>query len=423
MVHENGRRRVATYCRVSTSDQDCDRQERDLLEYAERSGFEVVEVYKETLSGIRKAKGKRPIERKRVMDLAQRRAIDEVLVTEMTRWGRSTQDLMDTLGQLASWDVSLVAQTGLTFDLSTPQGGLIANPMASLAEFEHDLLRERVRSGVAVETVKDGVRHGGTAINYAPLTRLLKEDGQVVGGTVRDGVTGVEHEVSARAVVNATGVFSDAVRRMDNARAPAGIRLSKGTHLVFNEGDVPLTATVVFDSPLDGRSLFLAKHEGCFLYGASDDWEDADPGDPAPVERDVEYLISSLAGFLPEARLTREKVRFAYSGFRPLPPTDGDSSDATREDRVEVSPSGLVSVMGGKMTTAGWPSAPWTASSSASAAAGSRAKHTCSPSAAPTRRWRGASPAGRNATRSFRPTSASCTSATVWTRTVSARRR
>lgn len=93
---------MATYCRVSTSDQDCDRQERDLLEYAERSGFEVVEVYKETLSGIRKAKGKRPIERKRVMDLAQRRAIDEVLVTEMTRWGRSTQDLMDTLGQLAS---------------------------------------------------------------------------------------------------------------------------------------------------------------------------------------------------------------------------------------------------------------------------------------------------------------------------------
>lgn len=83
------------------------------------------------------------------MDLAQRLKIDAVLVTEMTRWGRSTQDLMDTLGQLASWDVSLIAQTGLTFDLSTPQGKLITNLMASLAEFEHDLLRERVRSGVA----------------------------------------------------------------------------------------------------------------------------------------------------------------------------------------------------------------------------------------------------------------------------------
>ena len=153
MVHENGgrgrRRRVAIYCRVSTSNQDNERQERDLIEYAERADFEVTEVFKETLSGIRKAKGKQPFERGRVMELAQRREIDAVLVMEMTRWGRSTQDLMDTLGQLASWDVSLIAQTGLTFDLSTPQGKLVANLMASLAEFEHDLLRERVRSGVA----------------------------------------------------------------------------------------------------------------------------------------------------------------------------------------------------------------------------------------------------------------------------------
>ena len=106
-------------------------------------------IFKETLSGIRKAKDKQPIERAKVMELAQARKIDAVLVTEMTRWGRSTQDLMDTLGQLASWDVSLIAQTGLTFDLSTLQGKLITNLMASLAEFEHDLLRERVRSGVA----------------------------------------------------------------------------------------------------------------------------------------------------------------------------------------------------------------------------------------------------------------------------------
>ena len=142
MVQGNGgleqRRRVVLYCRVSTSDQDNDRQERDLRAYAERAGFEIVGVFRETLSGIRKAKGKQAIERKKVMALAQDRQMDAVLLTELTRWGRSTHDLMDTLGQLASWDVSLIAQTGLTFDLSTPQGKLIANLMASLAEFEHD---------------------------------------------------------------------------------------------------------------------------------------------------------------------------------------------------------------------------------------------------------------------------------------------
>ena len=184
MVHQDGRRRrVAIYCRVSTSDQDNVRQERDLKGYADRAGLEVVGVFKETLSAIRNSKGGRqPLERKKVMALAQARQIDAVLVTEMTRWGRSTQDLMDTLGQLASWDASLIAQTGLTFDLSTPQGKLIANLMASLAEFEHDLLRERVRSGIAAAKARG--QTFGRRPGYRPsdkhadeVLRLIREEG------------------------------------------------------------------------------------------------------------------------------------------------------------------------------------------------------------------------------------------------------
>ena len=177
MVQRNGvqdrRRRVVLYCRVSASDQDNDLQERDLKEYAERAGLEIVGVFRETLSGIRKAKGKQPIERKKVMALAQDRRMDAVLVTELTRWGRSTQDLMDTLGLLASWDVSLITQTELTFDLSTPQGKLIANLMASLAEFEfeHDLLRERVRSGIVAANARG--QSFGRRQEYRPSSMYL----------------------------------------------------------------------------------------------------------------------------------------------------------------------------------------------------------------------------------------------------------
>lgn len=173
---------MAIYCRVSTSDQDCDRQERDLLEHTEKAGYEVVGVYKETLSGIRKSRGKQPVERSRVMAMAQRREIDAVLVTELTRWGRSTQDLMGTLGELASWDASLIAQTGLTFDLSTPQGRLVASLMASLAEFEHELLRERVKSGIAAAKAR-GQRFGRRkgyrpSDEHAPeVLRLIDEEG------------------------------------------------------------------------------------------------------------------------------------------------------------------------------------------------------------------------------------------------------
>ena len=137
--------KIAIYCRVSTTDQSCERQERDLLEYAALAGFEVVGVWKEKVSGTKHNRA----ERSKVMALAQNRSIDAILVTEMTRWGRSTIDLIETLQELHSWHVSLIAQTGLQFDLNTPQGRLIAHLMASLAEFERDLVRERVRSGIA----------------------------------------------------------------------------------------------------------------------------------------------------------------------------------------------------------------------------------------------------------------------------------
>jgi putative DNA-invertase from lambdoid prophage Rac len=116
---------VAIYCRVSTDDQSCERQERDLRAFARRAGHHIAGVFKETASG---AKNDR-VERKKVMALAQAREIDAILVTELSRWGRSTQDLVQTLDDLHCWKVSVLAQTGLSFDLSTASGKLIRTIM------------------------------------------------------------------------------------------------------------------------------------------------------------------------------------------------------------------------------------------------------------------------------------------------------
>jgi DNA invertase Pin-like site-specific DNA recombinase len=148
-------KRAVIYCRVSTDDQSCERQENDLIEYAQRADYEIVGIFKETASG---AKTNRP-QRQRVLDLVQGRKVDVVLVTELTRWGRSTNDLLDTLGHLQARNVSLIAQTGMEFDLSTPFGKLIATFMAGLATFERDLIRERVKSGIAAAKAK-GQHHG-----------------------------------------------------------------------------------------------------------------------------------------------------------------------------------------------------------------------------------------------------------------------
>ena len=149
---------AAIYCRVSTADQSCERQERDLLAFAQRAGYDVVRVFRETASG---SKNQRP-ERLRVMALAQDRQIQAVLVTELTRWGRSTTDLLSALHDLEACGVSVISQTGLQFDLRSPQGKLFSSLMAALAEFERDLLRERVRSGIVAAQAR-GVKFGRQA--------------------------------------------------------------------------------------------------------------------------------------------------------------------------------------------------------------------------------------------------------------------
>jgi DNA invertase Pin-like site-specific DNA recombinase len=145
--------KAAIYCRVSTDDQTCERQIRDLTAYAEKAGYDVIGIFTETASGMKNDRA----ERNKILKLAQSRKIDVVLVTEMTRWGRSTVDLLETLKTLQSRSVSVVAQTGMQFDLSTPQGKMIAGVLATLSEFERDLIAERTKSGLAAAKARGKV--------------------------------------------------------------------------------------------------------------------------------------------------------------------------------------------------------------------------------------------------------------------------
>ncbi len=167
--------RVAIYARVSTADQSCERQIAELQQYADRSGFEIIEVFAETASGAKNSR----IKRQAVIDLARRRKIDLVLVSELSRWGRSTPDLLQTIQDLADRGVGLRTLNGPDLDISTAQGELMLGVLSVISQFERSLLRERISSGIA--HARSGGTKSGKAIgrpafdNPERVKRFLKE--------------------------------------------------------------------------------------------------------------------------------------------------------------------------------------------------------------------------------------------------------
>jgi DNA invertase Pin-like site-specific DNA recombinase len=179
--------RAAIYCRVSTADQSCERQERDLTAFAGRADCEVVGIFRETGSGAKLDRA----ERRKIMALAQARQIDVILVTELSRWGRSTIDLLNTLRELESWKVSVIAMNGMAFDLSSPHGRMLATFLSGIAEFERDLISERVKSGIAAAKAR-GKRLGRQtgerpkSDRLAPKVMALIDEGRSYRWIARD---------------------------------------------------------------------------------------------------------------------------------------------------------------------------------------------------------------------------------------------
>jgi DNA invertase Pin-like site-specific DNA recombinase len=136
-------KKAAIYARVSTTDQSVERQIRELRAFAEKRGWEIVHEAEEYVSG---ASQKRP-QREKILSMARKRKIDAILVLSLDRWGRSVQDLVLTMSELESLGVAFVVPGNI--DMSTAMGKMMAHFLGAVAEFERELIRERVRSGLA----------------------------------------------------------------------------------------------------------------------------------------------------------------------------------------------------------------------------------------------------------------------------------
>ncbi len=206
---------------------------------------------------------------------------------------------------------------------------------------------------MAVSLARTCADYGGTLLNYVRVTGLLKEEEMVKGVTATDQLTGEEFTLKSRVVVNATGVFADAIMHMDDPSAKGMITPSQGIHLVVARDFLPLDSAVMVPNTSDGRVMFAVPWHNHVIIGTTDTPVREESLEPLPLEEEIDFLLHTAGQYLVKPP-TRADVLSAFAGLRPLAKSD-DESKATKEisrgHKIIVSIAGLITITGGKWTT------------------------------------------------------------------------
>lgn len=201
--------------------------------------------------------------------------------------------------------------------------------------------------------LRTAVQYGATVANYAEVTSFLTEDGKVRGAHVRDNSGDQQFVVRARHIVNATGVFSEQVEALTEAGSLVHIEPSKGVHLVFSREDVRIgDDAIVLPETDDKRILFLVPWESRAVFGTTDTGS-GDLDHPTSTQDDIDYLLHHLNRYL-SVNLTADDIISVYAGYRPLLRARSSAHSTAKLSRTHAvlqNPSGLVTIVGGKMTT------------------------------------------------------------------------
>lgn len=204
---------------------------------------------------------------------------------------------------------------------------------------------------MAVTLARTAALHGATCANHVEVIDLVRENGRLCGAVLQDVATGETWHVRARGIINATGPFSDGLRRMDDQNACDILKVSSGIHLVIDPGHTPPHLGLMVPRTDDGRVLFMIPWQGHVVFGTTDEPVDISR-DPVPTQEDIDYLLNYAGRYLSRP-LSRDDVRAAWCGLRPLV-FEADKSctqELARTHVIEVSPGGLLTITGGKWTS------------------------------------------------------------------------
>jgi len=207
-------------------------------------------------------------------------------------------------------------------------------------------------SRLVVNLAQTAAEQGGTLVNYIKVVKLLKKNDLVDGVIARDLESGREYELKSRAVINATGVFSDRIRRMDDPGTLPFMRPSQGVHIVLDRSFLPGETAIMVPHTDDGRVLFAIPWHHRVLVGTTDTPVEDVSMEPLPMDHEIEFLLKHTARYLSKDPEPGD-VLSMFAGLRPLVSAKQNLETATisREHTLSISRSGLITIAGGKWTT------------------------------------------------------------------------
>tara|TARA_B100002052_G_scaffold288002_1_gene303618 strand:+ start:892 stop:2484 length:1593 start_codon:yes stop_codon:yes gene_type:complete len=209
-------------------------------------------------------------------------------------------------------------------------------------------------SRLATNIAQTAIENGATLLNHFKVTDLLQNDtGKVIGVEAKDTETDAHYTFSSDVVINATGVFTDEILRMENAEAKKSVVPSQGVHLVFDKSFLPGDDAIMIPKTSDGRVLFAVPWHDKVLVGTTDTNLDDHSLEPQAQEQEIEFILQTFNNYL-NKKVTRADVRSIFAGLRPLAAPKDDSEktkEISRSHKVIVSETGLITITGGKWTT------------------------------------------------------------------------
>ncbi|MES1216973.1 MAG: glycerol-3-phosphate dehydrogenase/oxidase [Bacteroidota bacterium] len=204
---------------------------------------------------------------------------------------------------------------------------------------------------LAINIAQTAAENNAVVLNYFPVIGLLKANDKITGVKVKNSISGKEYEIKSKIVINATGVFTDAVLNMDNGEHENIISPSQGIHLVLDKEFLPGESAIMIPHTDDGRVLFAVPWHNRIILGTTDSPVSHPAAEPVAMKDEIDFLLKHIGRYLTKDPQLSD-VKSIFAGLRPLVKGNSKTTAAlSRDHLITVSNSGLITITGGKWTT------------------------------------------------------------------------